>query len=683
MNMKLNKYLCGLLVAAIGGLTSCNTDVEGEYFPFSSESASFEVSSQSVQVANTISSATIPVSVIRSNTANALNVNITTAATHDGIFSNDVGNTISFAPGQSTVTFNVTANNLEKEVPYSYTISLDGNAVIDTLLLQTRKYEKIVTYFPADTTKENSKDSIAVDSVLTDYYVASPSKSIQISVMREGDWVSLGTGLYREDLIGTWFGVETQEYSLEIREHETKKGVYRVINPYGAAYPYNDPGDWDDSKDYYIEINAQDPDFVYVETSELGFDWGYGMFSTTSYVAYLIANGNSLETIKSADPGIFGKLKDGIITMPASGMLLSMADYNGGGWSYSNLNGLFRVALPGAVIADYSSELSYVGIFTNPDNEVFALGDLTLGPDASEVKAVVMSQSDDADAVADAIASGDLEAIDVEAGRIEVPIPEGLDGKLQLIVVVLADGAVQSVATANFEYFSGANPWVSLGTGYLVDDFMITSYIEDRETRTPFSPKTYAVEIQENKDQPGLYRIVDAFKGITEYANFFEYTPANIDVNATDPNNVYIEEQATGLDDGDGPMSIITYGAYMLNRSDFESLASHGYFGKLENGVIEFPVFRGTNDEGEIYYYQGICFQGSGGFYVGSNGAFKIVLPGSPLESAAKKAAVKRPSTKVKAVKTNVQKIDRKAIIKSMVKDLKIMKKAKVADLNF
>jgi hypothetical protein len=75
------------------------------------------------------------------------------------------------------------------------------------------------------------------------------------------------------------------------------------------------------------------------------------------------------------------------------------------------------------------------------------------------VKAIVMSQDDDADAVADALASGELEGIDVEAGRIEIPIAEGLEGKLQMIVVVIADGAAQSVATANFEYYGGGNPW--------------------------------------------------------------------------------------------------------------------------------------------------------------------------------------------------------------------------------
>ena len=37
--MKLNKYLLGLAVVAMGGLTACNTDVEGEYYPYSTDYA--------------------------------------------------------------------------------------------------------------------------------------------------------------------------------------------------------------------------------------------------------------------------------------------------------------------------------------------------------------------------------------------------------------------------------------------------------------------------------------------------------------------------------------------------------------------------------------------------------------------------------------------------------------------
>ena len=51
--MKLNKYLLGLAVVAMGGLTACNTDVEGEFYPYSTDYAQFDAASHSVSLSNT------------------------------------------------------------------------------------------------------------------------------------------------------------------------------------------------------------------------------------------------------------------------------------------------------------------------------------------------------------------------------------------------------------------------------------------------------------------------------------------------------------------------------------------------------------------------------------------------------------------------------------------------------
>ena len=83
------------------------------------------------------------------------------------------------------------------------------------------------------------------------------------------------------------------------------------------------------------------------------------------------------------------------------------------------------------------------------------------------MKAVVVAGDADADAVADAIESGDVAGADVVAGQINVPIGEGLTGALQIVVVSLdAEGKVASTASTKFEYWGGgANPWKSLGKG--------------------------------------------------------------------------------------------------------------------------------------------------------------------------------------------------------------------------
>ena len=116
--MKINKYILGLAVAVLGGFTSCNTDVEGDYYSTGFENVSFEVKSASVSVVVDESTVTIPVNITRGNVASAYTAHYTAAASADGIFSDDANGTVTFAEGQGTATINVKAANLEKEVPY-------------------------------------------------------------------------------------------------------------------------------------------------------------------------------------------------------------------------------------------------------------------------------------------------------------------------------------------------------------------------------------------------------------------------------------------------------------------------------------------------------------------------------------------------------------------------------------
>jgi hypothetical protein len=66
---------------------------------------------------------------------------------------------------------------------------------------------------------------------------------------------------------------------------------------------------------------------------------------------YYMTKGQSLEDVKAA--GHCGTLDENLcITFPAGAMLVSMADYNGGGLYASNKNGLFKVDLSTTTIAE-------------------------------------------------------------------------------------------------------------------------------------------------------------------------------------------------------------------------------------------------------------------------------------------------------------------------------------------
>ena len=160
-----------------------------------------------------------------------------------------------------------------------------------------------------------------------------------------GVWKSIGKALYTDDLVTSFFNAENVTYEVEVEQDMLNPNMIRLVNPYGAAYPHNSPGDYDTKKDYYITFNCEDPEGVYIDGwCEMGMDWGYGMFSVTSYGYYLMAKGYSFDEVKAA--GYCGTLDENLcITFPAGTILISMADYNGGGLYQSNRSGLFKLDL--------------------------------------------------------------------------------------------------------------------------------------------------------------------------------------------------------------------------------------------------------------------------------------------------------------------------------------------------
>ena len=299
-----------------------------------------------------------------------------------------------------------------------------------------------------------------------------------------------------------------------------------------------------------------------------------------------------------------------------------------GGWNKSQEDKQIEIIFPGFTPADYSAELAYSGIFTDASEKVFAVGSLTLGADAQEVKAIVMDAAVDANAVADAIAAGELEAIDVAAGSIQVPIPEDLTGKLQIIVVVLAGETVKNVVAAPFEYYGGgASPWNSLGQGYFVDDMILPLF--------GYDPEPYPVEIQESTSTPGLYRLVKMYSAVAADFGVVSGT-GDVLVHAENPNAVYIPLQPLELTIGsNGPFSLSTDAGELVEKYGFDAVYAQlpNIFGKLADGIITFPVLEGENSAGNPVNYQTWVYLGEKAYFGGRNGAFQIVLPGVEAQS--------------------------------------------------
>ncbi len=456
-----------------------------------------------------------------------------------------------------------------------------------------------------------------------------------LNVMIPAPWTSLGMATLTDDIVGPVYGAPVTSYEVEIQENDLTPGLFRLVNPYTSAFPFNNPEDYDNSKDYYLEIHAEDPEAVWFGETPLGLAWGDGAMTTASIADYYVQNGKSPEEIKEA--GLYGTYnkEEGEITFPAEAILISLANYKEGAWLITNTSGMFSVLLPGFVKADYSAEVRYTGIFTAVDQSVSAVANLTLGADATDVKAVVMTQADDAAAVADALAAGDLEGTAVQAGRIEVPFngEELGSDKLQIVVAVIKDGAVKTVATSGFEYYGGgSNPWKSIGMGTYTESILCTAF-------NGLEPLTYDVEILEHSEQPGLYRVMNPYgDGVYPYAEG-DCAPAGcyLEINACDPEGVYVPMQSLGFDWGYGEMFFESVGSAYLANYDMETLKEAEYMGKVIDGNIVLPTFYSELADGSMANYQGHFYFASDGPYpVCGEDGFRVTLPGAAVQAPAK-----------------------------------------------
>ena len=168
---------------------------------------------------------------------------------------------------------------------------------------------------------------------------------------------SLGMGLYTEDfLAGLFNGMENLTYEVEIEESVDNPGKYRLVNPYGAAFPYNEEGDYDATQDYYMVINAQDPEGVYIPSQGVGCDWGYGEWTVYSLAANYLDTGKTLAEAKTE--GFCGTIQDGVITFPVQSLLITAPAL--GKYYYANTYGAFKVVLPSAVESEEGTETASV-----------------------------------------------------------------------------------------------------------------------------------------------------------------------------------------------------------------------------------------------------------------------------------------------------------------------------------
>ena len=491
----MNKFLMAALLAGGALLAGCTSSDDWNAGP-EAEGAQVYFSSENVTTYSiAVDDSSVEIEIMRAETAGELDVPVALTAA-DEAYAN-------LFTGAGSVIF---ADGADKAV---YTIAFDREALEDGS-----------TYA--------LKLEIDDPTLVTTYGYSALTLTLKVPE----PFVLLGTGLFREDIISSVFDLPHFEYECEIYENLKKPGLLYLKNVYtNLYYPLLLEDDYDpetDADDYdtFFVIDVSDPKNVVIPEQGLGISLNsaYGEIWTRSNEA--------------------GTLENNIITFPQEGLYVAMTLYNDGKWTfYGNADGMFRLALPGAVLTDYSVEIAYAGRFTDASDNNFAEAEVQGGEDVEYIE-VALGAGSDPDAVLAAVEAGEIETVRVEgnSGSARLPITE--DGTYTLIAISYGEGEAQEVSFVTFKFYAGTAPELSpLEKDYTADDFygidkkeLFKDWImwaidpddEDGITdRQPITIVTFSESDETYEDEYGEYDLIniEGFGlGITENdAHLWEY----------------------------------------------------------------------------------------------------------------------------------------------------------------
>ncbi len=538
-----------MLFGAVLAFSACTDDYEYDGFAkVAGNQVYFDKNKAVSDIELDVEATSFPITLGRAVSTEAITVPLSVTKPDNSIFT--IPTQASFAAGESTTTINVTYN--PADIVY-------GNYETITLALGDSTYS-------------------------TPYGLSSYTFNVGKTA-----WVDYGIAQYREDCMTTWFTVDNVVYDVAIQKNTIEEGVYRLVNVYGGAYPYNTPDDYDGSKDYYMTINASDPDMVYVIGGYTGMDWSYGEVWLTSYVDYYLRTGKTIDEVKSEHPELFGKLEDNVITFPSRSFLISMDDYNDGGLYYANNNGMLAIALPGGVIADYAVAAQYEGKFVAADGSEQVLAGGMFGEDIASAKAFLVQDKLTLEALT-AILNGETEGADMSLSEIEdedyvfsgsVYLPMAADAPTGTYTIVVvgydADGEAQEYDYTEFKY---QNPSDSAPTysPWAKGDYTYTLFFADEDEEGNVVP--YVDEgllISRGDSNPNRFKVEHWGYDVDFYFEFQE------------DGSILVDDQETGY---------VHSSVGMIYVDDLVD-----YTGGTEYGQSYYDEETGTFHFAVIYYY--------------------------------------------------------------------------------
>ena len=298
-------------------------------------------------------------------------------------------------------------------------------------------------------------------------------------------------------------------------------------------------------------------------------------------------------------------------------------------------NGVETLQLSGyeaPVVPDHSFAMEFKGHYVDNSGNDNAVIKTSVGADIAQYLMTVISENENAQETITGMLNGSVVCDTLtEAGFYAYPMTESGNYKA-LAITFDAEGNALEAYSTDFEFWvaGDSNPWESLGYAVYTDDIILPLYGNPA--------MSYYVEVLENKEQPGLFRLMDLCGPEYPFYSYGTYKEGSyIEIDATDPEGVWIEGwQSTGFDLGGGVIEITSMAWYqaMANEATKEDVKEAGLCGIYADGVITFPV-------------DGILSAiGSKAYYGNRNGAFALdlntLVESIPAEVAAARSAAGR-----------------------------------------
>ena len=298
--MKINRLIKAFSMLLIVAFAACSdfedTELLSPEKPAGNLGVFFPTSNVAAHELEPTDPTQITVTVSRAVSTGAASLPIVVKTNDDNVF--NVPATANFADGETETDILVTFPNADEGVTYKLVLAVEGDQSVDP------------------------------------YGEGAVSVATQVTRIK---WEAISTPMiYVDGTFSALFGVSpypmyvyAEKAVISTAVRYRFKNAYKVPSAFDSngdaipdadgvfdGYPFNAPGEFDESKDYVTLVEIADPKglsgAVYMPAHEIGVDWSYGMISIGS-------NGAKR-----------GALSNGKITFPADAMFFSMAGYDGG-----------------------------------------------------------------------------------------------------------------------------------------------------------------------------------------------------------------------------------------------------------------------------------------------------------------------------------------------------------------